>query len=55
MNPHFIYLNWDGSNPNKNLSFKNDRFSSVEVVTSVGPYKNNYADCLLEKNKIYYW
>ena len=24
-------------------------------MTSVGPYKNNYADVVLEKNNVYYW
>ena len=44
MNPHFLYLNWDKTNPNENLTFINDKFDSVELKTSVGPYKNNYSD-----------
>ena len=55
MNPHFLYLSWDRTNPNKNLTYRNDKFDSVEVKTSVGPYKNSYANCELEKNRIYYW
>lgn len=55
MNPHFLYLSWDRANPNKNLTYKNDKLDSVEVKTSVGPYKNSYANCELEKNRIYYW
>ena len=44
MNPNFLYLSWDKNNPNEKLSFKNDKYDSVEVTTSVGPYKNNFSD-----------
>ena len=55
--PHqnFIYLNWDPKKHNPRLKYNNDATSSVEVITSVGPYKNNYADVVLEKNNVYYW
>lgn len=54
-NQHFLYLNWDPKHANARLKFNEDSRSSIEVVTSVGPYKNNYADIVLEKNSVYYW
>ena len=52
---HFLYLNWDTRKQNQRLRYGDDAVSSVEVVSSVGPYKNNYADMVLEKNSRYYW
>lgn len=55
MQPNFIYLNWQQRNRNKNLEFKNDNYGTVAVKTSVGVYKNNYADFVMERNGVYYW
>jgi hypothetical protein len=44
---NFIYLNWDTINANKALTFKADIYDTVEVTTSVGPYKNLFADFVL--------
>jgi hypothetical protein len=55
MDPHFIYLNWSPAHRNQNLTFKNDQFGTVQVNTSVGVYKNNYSDHIMDKHHIYYW
>ena len=55
MNKHFIYLNWKTAAPNKALRFLEDENSTVEVLTSAGPYKNVFADTILQKNEVYYW
>lgn len=52
---NFLYLNWNSKNQNPRLKLANDMRSTVEVTTSVGPYKNNYADTIMEKNNVYYW
>lgn len=52
---NFIYLSWNTTDANKALQFKGDVHDTVEVTTSVGPYKNLYADFLLERNEVYYW
>ncbi len=44
MHPNFVYLSWDSNHRNKNLHFANDNLNTVAVKTSVGVYKNNYAD-----------
>ena len=58
MKQYFRYLDWDHQLDNdsrKYMKFYEDAQSTVEVTTSVGPYKNNYAKMLLEKNSVYYW
>ena len=55
MDPHFIYLNWSPQNRNDKLSFKNDQYGTVEVNTSVGVYKNNYSDLVMDRHHTYYW
>ena len=55
MNPNFIYLNWEPNNRNQSLDFKDDQFGTVTVSTSVGVYKNNYADFVMDNQRIYYW
>lgn len=51
---NFVYLNWRASaNPNHRIT--KDNRCSVEVMTSVGPYKHTFADFVMEKNNIYYW
>lgn len=55
MQPSFIYLTWDSKNRNKNLDFIDDKFGTVVVSTSVGVYKNNYADFIMERTGVYYW
>jgi len=55
MHSNFIYLNWSQKNQNKYLDFKNDKYSTVTVKSSVGVYKNNYADFIMERNGTYYW
>ena len=52
---HFVYLCWSTENRNKRLIYSEDPLASVEVSTSVGPYKNNFADFVLERNNKYYW
>lgn len=53
-NRHFIYLNWRPSKSTQQTYHKDHR-SSVSVDTSVGPYKNSFADFVMDKNSIYYW
>ena len=55
MNPHFIYLNWSETNRNERLSFKNDQYGTIAVNASVGVYKNNYSDHIMDKHHVYYW
>lgn len=55
MNKHFVYLNWNSNSPNPSLQFSEDDLSTVEVTTSVGPYKNLYADHVLQKGELAYW
>lgn len=55
MHPNFVYLNWDHNHSNKNVDFRNDRYGTVAVRTSVGVYKNNYADLVMERQGTYYW
>jgi hypothetical protein len=55
MDPNFTYLSWDGKNRSKNLEFKDDKYGTTCVKTSVGVYKNNYADLLMERSGVYYW
>lgn len=55
-NPYknFVYLNWRSSK-NTNQRQHRDPRSSVSIITSVGPYKNTFADFVMEKNNVYYW
>lgn len=53
-NKNFVYLNWKPSTNTHHRYLKDSR-STVEVTTSVGTYKNSYADLLMQKNHIYYW
>lgn len=55
-NPYknFVYLNWRASK-NTNQRQHRDPRSSVSIITSVGPYKNTFADFVMEKNNVYYW
>lgn len=55
MNKHFLYLNWKTAGANPSLRFIDDEYSTVEVTTSNGPYKNLYADIILQKGEVYYW
>lgn len=55
MQPSFVYLTWNNKNRNTNLDFIDDRFGTVVVSTSVGVYKNNYADLIMERSGVYYW
>lgn len=55
MQPNFIYLNWDSRFRNKYLEFKDDKYGTVSVRTSVGVYKNNYSDMVMERSGVYYW
>lgn len=55
MQPNFVYLNWDTRNRSKYLEFREDKHSTVSVRTSVGVYKNNYGDFLMERSGVYYW
>ena len=55
MQANFVYLNWDTRNRSKYLEFKEDKQSTVWVRTSVGVYKNNYGDFLMERSGVYYW
>lgn len=50
MQQRFLYLNWDKNIKNASLNylkFYEDAQSTVEVLTSVAPYKNNYANMVL--------
>jgi len=53
-NKNFVYLNWRPTT-NANHKHHKDAKSTVEVVTSIGPYKNSFADFVMEKNQVYYW
>jgi len=55
MEPNFVYLSWESRNRNRNLEFKNDSYGTIAVKTSVGVYKNNYADFVMQKHGTYYW
>ena len=55
MDKHFVYLNWKTNGANPSLKFFDDQYSTVEVTTSTGPYKNLYADIVIQKGDIYYW
>lgn len=55
MDANFIYLSWATANRNKYLEFREDQVGTVNVRTSVGVYKNNYADFVLDKHAVYYW
>lgn len=55
MHPNFVYLNWDAKARHRNLEFSDDKYSTVAVRTSVGVYKNNYADFIMERSGVYYW
>ena len=47
MHPNFVYLNWDNKTRHRNLDFRDDKYSTVSVRTSVGVYKNNYTDFIM--------
>lgn len=51
---NFKYISW-AKNDNKALEFKRDKYDTVEVTTSVGPYKNVFADLIFDRNECYYW
>ena len=55
MDPHFVYLSWSEDNRSSNLNYQNDQYGTVSVKTSVGVYKNNYSNLLMDKHHIYYW
>lgn len=55
MNKNFVYLYWDKKNPNQFLDFADDKYNTVTVRTSVGVYKNNYANFVCQKGEVYYW
>jgi hypothetical protein len=44
---NFTYLSWNIADANKAVTFKGDIYDTVEVSTSVGPYKNLFADFML--------
>jgi hypothetical protein len=50
MKNNFVYLAWKRTDASKAIKFRDDITDSVEITTSVGPYKNIYADFVLEKN-----
>ena len=55
MNKNFVYLNWKTQSANPSLQFSEDDYLSVEVITSVGPYKNLFADYSIQKGETAYW
>ena len=53
-NKNFIYLNW---RPTKNTqhTYHKDHRCSVTVDSSIGPYKNSFAQLVMQKSNVYYW
>jgi hypothetical protein len=52
---NFIYLGWNTADSSKSVIYKGDNCDTVEVTTSVGPYKNVFSNFILDKNECYYW